>query len=1362
MNRNDEDFQFSFVDKYFKENSLVDHHITSCDNFYDVSIPKIFKDKNPIRYYGIMDEKTKQYKYSARLFLGGKKADKIYYGKPMIYDGSNQHYMFPNEARLRNMTYGISIHYDVDLELEVNGELVTRTLPLNKTHYFLGMFPIMLQSKLCILKGLPVETRFQMGECKYDYGGYFIVDGKEKVLIPQESFGNNLIYTRLVKDGKHDFSVEVRSVSEDISKPRRTLAIRRVQKGGKYSNEQFVVFIPDVREPIPLFIVMRALGITSDKEICQTILHDLDRNEDYLELLRPSIHDGNLVFHQKTALEFIGSFTKLHTVHAAYRCLVHQLLPHIGEMNFKAKACYIGYMVFELLKLIRQEELPTDRDNYKYKRVQSTGQLMKDLFIEYATEMYNEVYKTIDKELYYHNSTYDDEEQPPDQNYKFLNLFSDELFTPRTIEEGFRKGFKGNWGAHGHTKRVGVIQALNRLTYHSFMSHLRRVDLDIDESNKLVGPHLLHGSQYGLFDPLDVGGSVGIDKQMAVLCAFTPMISNEDLFQWIQKNMTQEELRIHFLEEIDYRDMTLHTKLFINGSWIGIVKDPLLFKEVFITARRLGLVHPMISIAFDMKYKSIFLFSDEGRVVRPLFYFEKVKAKDKEEKVISYKGRDCKTWSDCVRGTINTQKTVFLNKNDLSEAPTAKSQTVLEYLDNSEMETLFVTSTVHVPPQHDYTHAEIHPSCLFGIMGNQIVFPENSALPRNDYSCIQGRQSVSLYHSNYLNRIDNMGILLDYGQKPIVKSRYTRYLNNEALPYGENAIVAIMTHTGYNVEDSILINESAVKRGLFHTTYYTMYETYEETGSLAGNSEKRIANVTKYPTTNLKPGYNYNELDEHGLIKVGTILSDKMVMIGRIQFQKESPDKIADASVFSSKGHTGIVDRVYLTENEEGKRIAKIRVREERVPEIGDKFSSRCGQKGTIGTLIPEENMPFTKDGIRPDLIINPHCMPSRMTINQLIECLFSKMAVDKGISVDCTAFVNKGPKHAIVGGLLQEYGYHSSGNDLLYNGMTGEQIESQIFIGPTYYLRLKHMVQDKINYRAGGPRVALTRQTNHGRSNDGGLKIGDMERDCILSHGMSAFMCDSMMKRGDAYQMAICNQSGSIAIYHRDTQQFYSPMIDGPLTFEKTESDTFTPSLITKYGKEFSKVDVPYCLKLLIHELTAMNVQMRLITSDNIENLTTYGKKTLGKFEEYVKKSAVFEQMTLDEKEALSRDVQSLKQSGTYTPLAEKQSRDTILRARQELEQKRITPEDYRQLLKMPVVEPEPVPVTPPALKIEPELEELEEYNPIVENETPETSVSESSVSESSVNERKDDTSETTSEGDVKKIVLKGAESKE
>jgi DNA-directed RNA polymerase II subunit RPB2 len=343
------------------------------------------------------------------------------------------------------------------------------------------------------------------------------------------------------------------------------------------------------------------------------------------------------------------------------------------------------------------------------------------------------------------------------------------------------------------------------------------------------------------------------------------------------------------------------------------------------------------------------------------------------------------------------------------------------------------------------------------------------------------------------------------------------------------------------------------------------------------------------------------------------------VIIGGIKYSNENPSAVFDASIFSAKGQTGIVDKVYISQNEEGRRIVKVRVREERTPNIGDKFSSRCGQKGTIGTLISEENMPFTKDGLRPDLIINPHCMPSRMTINQLIECLFCKFAVQNGCSIDSTPFVNQGPKHQLIGGLLKEYGIHSSGNEILYNGMTGEQIESEIYMGPTYYTRLKHMTQDKINYRARGPRAALTRQTNHGRSKDGGLRIGDMERDSILSHGMSAFMYDSMMTRGDYYRMAICNHSGTIAIYNKNTQNFYSPLVDGPLQFESIDTQSFVPNLISKYGKNFSIVEVPYCLKLLIHELTTMNVQMRLITADNVDSLTTAGKRSLGEFKTWI-----------------------------------------------------------------------------------------------------------------------------------------------
>jgi hypothetical protein len=349
-----------------------------------------------------------------------------------------------------------------------------------------------------------------------------------------------------------------------------------------------------------------------------------------------------------------------------------------------------------------------------------------------------------------------------------------------------------------------------------------------------------------------------------------------------------------------------------------------------------------------------------------------------------------------------------------------------------------------------------------------------------------------------------------------------------------------------------------------------------------------------------------------GLIKLNTLVDDKTVLIGKISYPKNNPTTVSDDSIFPKKGQLGYVDKTYITENDEGRRVAKVRIREDRKPSVGDKFASRAGQKGTIGVLIPEENMPFTKDGVRPDLIINPHALPSRMTIGQLVESIFGKMACIKGCGVDSTAFLNKGPKNKIIGEVLNQFDYHSSGNELMYNGMTGEQIESAIFIGPTYYMRLKHMVKDKINYRARGPRTLMTRQTNHGRANDGGLRIGEMERDGVIAHGMSTFLYDSMMNRGDAYKVAICNHTGTLAIYNKETDHFYSPIVDGPIQYDIIDKSTYIPSLVTKYGKEFSIVEIPYSFKLLMHELTSMNVQMRLITADNIEQLTKQGDRRI------------------------------------------------------------------------------------------------------------------------------------------------------
>jgi hypothetical protein len=384
-----------------------------------------------------------------------------------------------------------------------------------------------------------------------------------------------------------------------------------------------------------------------------------------------------------------------------------------------------------------------------------------------------------------------------------------------------------------------------------------------------------------------------------------------------------------------------------------------------------------------------------------------------------------------------------------------------------------------------------------------------------------------------------------------------------------------------------------------------MYEAYEETSSIGvGETNTVLSNVTSEYGIEVKPGYDYSNLDDNGLIKEGEQMNDKKVVIGSVSFSEEDPETVVDSSIFPKKGQLGVVDKTYVTQDVVGKRISKVRIREQRIPNIGDKFCSRCGQKGTIGTIVPEADMPFTKDGLKPDIIINPHAIPSRMTIGQLIESLMGKLGLNLGSFMDSTPFTTETSKIQQVQHQLTLNGFHSSGNEHLYNGMTGEMIEHSVFIGPTYYMRLKHMVKDKINYRSKGPRTLLTRQTNHGRANDGGLRIGEMERDGVIGHGCSYFLSDSLMNRGDRYRIAVCNHSGTIAIYDKKNKHFFSPMLDGPIIYDMDETDSTSGMKISQFGKKFSIIDVPYCFKLLLQELSCMNIQLRLITNENVHEM--------------------------------------------------------------------------------------------------------------------------------------------------------------
>ena len=481
----DESIIWNLIDKYFKENPncLVEHHLESFNDFYKNQIFKIFKENNPLRINSNYDEEIDDYRNQCLMYFGGKDGDKIYFGKPIIYDDNdNVHYMYPNEARLRNMTYGMTIHYDIDVEytdilkpgetptvigggndfLELHEETAAdypsepkfsnfktggyidtadddkksdkltsggapkkitrkRTQREYKTtsamatemreateksmispntqrriitieKVYLGKFPIMVQSDFCILHGLNPDIRHTMGECRQDLGGYFIIQGKEKTVVPQEVFADNMLYIRKMIKPEEDeedveseylYSAEIRSVSENAAKPIRTLSVKIVAPSKTFTFKNIVVNIPNVRKPVPLFIVFRALGILSDKSIIETCLLDLEKYEHMIDLFIPSVHDNGAILTQRLALEYIASLTKGKRVEHALGILSDYFLPHIGEVNFMEKAYYLGHIVFRLLCVYTGLEQPTDRDNFKYKRVELVGTLMYQLFREY-------------------------------------------------------------------------------------------------------------------------------------------------------------------------------------------------------------------------------------------------------------------------------------------------------------------------------------------------------------------------------------------------------------------------------------------------------------------------------------------------------------------------------------------------------------------------------------------------------------------------------------------------------------------------------------------------------------------------------------------------------------------------------------------------------------------------------------------------------------------------------------------------------------------------------------------------------------------------------------------------------------------
>ena len=656
---------WKLIDKYFTDNptNLVAHHLDSYNDFMENGVKRIFVENNPVRVIeNDRDDINSETKNECLVYLGGKDGSKIYYGKPVIYNEQRTQYMYPNDARIRNMTYGTSIQYEIDVEYiyyDASGtrKIFETTLPRMMS---LGRFPIMLNSHLCVLHGLSRETKFGMGECRNDYGGYFIIDGKEKVIMSQEKFSNNMIYIRKHKgDEPYSYSADIRSVSEDSSKQIRTTSVKLLSGGlhdlsnqigpdkdidsnnpadiknaimtttKKYTYNNIVVAIPNVRTPVPLFILMRALGIISDKHIINVCLLGIDGNEDLIELFRPSIHEASPVYTQQAALEFIKAFTKINSVPGVLEILSDYFLPHVGDINFIEKAYFIGIMVKKMLLTSSGYNLPTDRDNFRYKRIETSGTLLYDLFREYFLIQKKNITQKIgieynnnpgiytDTLVRDHNS--DSEDIGNHMFYKLLISESNiiEIFKDKLLEKGIMNAFKGNWGSQAYTKRIGVVQGLDRLSWYSHLHALRKIILPLDASAKVLGPRRLHSSQWGLIDPIDFpdGGHVGLHKQLTISAHITSGFPAAPFIEWIFQN-----LDIASVTSFSPEYLGSVSKIFVNGRWIGVTDDPFRIIAKLKVYRRNGIIPVFTSISSDYKMADVHIYTDSGRLTRPIYY----------------------------------------------------------------------------------------------------------------------------------------------------------------------------------------------------------------------------------------------------------------------------------------------------------------------------------------------------------------------------------------------------------------------------------------------------------------------------------------------------------------------------------------------------------------------------------------------------------------------------------------------------------------------------------------------------------------------------------------------------------------------
>jgi DNA-directed RNA polymerase II subunit RPB2 len=1188
---------------------IISHQIESFNQFMEVDIPEIIHMANPITSYGspeiplagprsALATATGLSTSAANALMGtaadgsasaGKKVkheyevtlefEKISIRKPTIFENNGAiHPMMPNDARLRNLTYASPLNVDVKvttifIDHTRNGIRESNVRIFPNVH--LGKVPVMVGSKYCLLHDQKHIHPSNLGECAEDLGGYFIIQGGERAMISMERMSENrpFVFRNGRGNAKEMEVVEIKCIGPDNDQVPKSNTVKIVYHPKNQLITMLRATVPRIKTDIPLVILFRALGVLADKDIYELII-GYDNDPTYDHIITETILEASSITTKDQALAWLAEHTNTWSVKSQKQSNVQDILneelfPQIGggEMNYE-KACFLAHMTRKVLWTSSQR-LPTDdRDGYPNKRVDVPGFLLADLFRKtYNNRMVKDMKAALSKEI--HGGSW----KATGNWTEIVNINNINKIIKSTILDVCLKSSlaTGNFGSGkiGGPSKIGVSQVLNRLNYTSAISHLRRISTPIEKTGKLIAPRKQHNTQWGYICPCETpeGHGVGVIKNMASTAVVSIFSSPITVYAFIQNLDKLISLRIATIQQ--KHD---NTRVFLNGSWIGVLpnEDTSFVVNALRKAKRAGKIHIYTGIIWKNAFKELWITTEAGRILRPVYYAPAIReiAADKTGK-LKQDILSIKEWNNLLLWETPGERHLF------------------EYLDAGETEGTYIAMDYDsCVKDSSYTHCEIHPSIVFGTAASGIPFPDHNQSPRNAYQCAMGKQAMGVYSLNFRERFDAMSHILCYPEIPMVSPYMSKFYGAQSLPAGQNIVVAIMTYTGYNQEDSNMINRAALDRGRFRSIFYRTYKDEERKNQSSGEEEK-FCNPDPIETKHMKNAH-YEKLAEDGFVPKDHYVTPDDVLIGKVvplrvatgAVLPAGAKKQRDVSKMPRNNESGYVDKIYKNRNGEGYSFVKIRMRQDRIPEIGDKFSSRHGQKGTMGMILNPEDMPQTSSGIVPDIIINPHCIPSRMTIAQLMETLLSKIGCMTGCLGDGSPFNNVTVDN-LAATLRDQFGMEPYGNEIMYNGYTGRMMETSIFIGPCYYQRLRHCSADKLHSRASGPLVMLTRQPAEGRAREGGLRFGEMERDCVVAHGMTEFTKERLMECSDAFSCYSCKGCGLLAIANPE-QSIWACRGCGNTT-------------------EFSHINIPYATKLLLQELETMNIGSRLITQQKL-----------------------------------------------------------------------------------------------------------------------------------------------------------------